>query len=172
MEPEDSTEAFRSWLRDALTAANMSAAELARRVGVQRATVTNWLRGGRPGPKLTRRIAGALGVEPVFVQRLLGYAEPEAQTDLGVPEEIATAWEEVRREHPDIRADQVAAIIRGWANLRPAYRNLEVRAIELFGELDRLRQAMERGQTPEARRTADRQGDPGPGAPPAASAPP
>ena len=65
---------FAEWLREALQGRNMSAGELARRVGVRRWTVQDWLHGrGTPIPENCERLAGVLGVPTEEVKDLAGW---------------------------------------------------------------------------------------------------
>jgi transcriptional regulator with XRE-family HTH domain len=65
---------FADWLRSIITERGMSAGELARRVGVRRWTVQDWLHGrGTPIPENCEKLAAVLQMSPQEVKDLAGW---------------------------------------------------------------------------------------------------
>lgn len=65
---------FADWLRTAIHDRGMSAGELARRVGVRRWTVQDWLHGrGTPIPENCEKLARVLEMPPQEVKDLAGW---------------------------------------------------------------------------------------------------
>jgi transcriptional regulator with XRE-family HTH domain len=71
------SEDFPSWLKRQLHRREWSAAELARRMGVSPARVSEWLAGKYlPNPASCLRLADALNIDPDEVLALAGHREP------------------------------------------------------------------------------------------------
>lgn len=73
--------AFNDWLLAHLKASNWSQAELAKRSGLTRGAVSNYINGRTPAEGALRKIAHALHVSPETVFRAAGLLPPKAEAD-------------------------------------------------------------------------------------------
>jgi len=101
------------WLDEQLRERGWLEADLARRMDIHPNMVNRWMQGARPAPHNCRRIAEALGVDPVFVMKLAA----GVTDDLNDPVKVELkAMIDATDLTSDDRAESLRTLLRSWAD--------------------------------------------------------